>query len=464
MKSLFLIFITILVYTNQILPQGWECEECPKRDLAFFEFDIWQKTAPPPGSGLDQADWLKMLMVADGVLIGLLREDPSRECINFYDGQMVLINEFDEENYIVGSTSSGYWRLDRDMSSVLEYLVSGSITKGNSDGVYIIKAFVETNETAERVVEASATYDFSISGAQNGKYLAQQLMPLMQHIRDFEKRKRDEDPEIIISAKGKRSINELKLEKEKLKAGETTDIEIEIIDCDGVPTKDMDVKLIGESGSFHPEKVRTDDNGKAVSKFTAGCDPGKYKIWMEYWARYPYSIEKADFNDNSNVKVEVEASDKFNIVYNHTMKHEYMGQFLLESIGTGTIPCTINWDAEPPTVKGEGTVKAVWSGGAEECIFDGNSNYQVNYKGNVVYSKDGSAKIQLIKTSDSDLGGYFKFICGTITQDVPANLPFPVLEEHRTLEFNFKDGETTNLDVPGSGVTQYSYTLKLNCK
>ncbi len=111
-----------------------------------------------------------------------------------------------------------------------------------------MKVFVETNETAERVVEASANYDFSISGAQNGLNLAEQLMPLMQHIRNFEKRKRDEDPEIIVSAIGEGSINELKLEKEKLKGGETTKAEIKIIDCDGVPTKDMDVTLKGDGG------------------------------------------------------------------------------------------------------------------------------------------------------------------------------------------------------------------------
>ena len=464
MKSLFFIFITIIVYSSQILPQGWECQECPKRDLAFFEFDIWQKTAPAPGSGLDQADWLKMFMAADGVLDALFNEDPSKGCINFYDGQTVLINEFGEEDYSVGGTSSSYFHLEREFSSELQYVVSGSIEKGITDGVYIIKAFVETNETAERVVEATATYDLSISGPQNGKNIAQQLMPLMQHIRDFEKRKRDEDPEIVISPIGKGSINELKLEKEKLRAGETTNVEIKIIDCDGVPTKDMDVTLLGEGGSFNPEKVKTNADGKAKSKFTADCDPGKYQVWFEFLARYPYSVEMLEFGVDDIVEIEIEAADKFNIVYNHTMKHEYMGQFLLESIGTGTIPCTINWDAEPPTVKGEGTVKAVWTGGAEECIFDGNSNYKVDYKGSVVYSENGFAKIQLKRISDSDQGGYFKFICGSIIQDVPANLPFPVLEEDRILEFNFKDGDTINLDVPGEGVTHYSYTLKMKCK
>jgi hypothetical protein len=252
------------------------------------------------------------------------------------------------------------------------------------------------------------------------------------------------------------------LEKEKLKGGETTKAEIKIIDCDGVPTKDMDVTLKGEGGSFNPEKVKTDKNGKADSKFTADCDPGKYKVWMEFWARYPFSLEKLEYDDDGDI--EIEAADKFEIIYNHAMTHSYMGGFLLESIGTGTIPCTINWEADPPTVKGDGTVIADWTGNADECKFQGNSSYKVNYKGKVVYLKDGAATLELKKVSDSDQGGQFNIICPGYSQNIPANLPFPALEEDRVLKFIFKDGETTNLDVPGSGVTHYSYTLKMKCK
>jgi hypothetical protein len=462
MNTFYFIFVTIIVYSNLILPQGWECQECPKRDLAFFAFDVWQKTVPPPGSGLDQADWLQMFMIADGVLDALFNDDPSIGCINVYDGQMVLVNEFGEGNYTVGSTSSSYFHPGRDLSSDLQYVVSGSIEKGNSDGVYIINAFVETNETAERVVEATATYDLSISGAQNGKNLAQQLMPLMQHIRDFEKRKRNQESDVAIDPDGKGAEKEIIFEKEKLKGGESTTVEIKIIDCDGVPIKDMDVRLTAEGGSFNPEKVKTDKEGKAESKYTADCDPGKHFVWMDFIARFPYTLVTEKYVESK--EIEIEAADKFNIVYNHTMTHSYMGGFLLESIGTGTIPCTINWDADPPTVKGAGTVQSVWTGNAEQCKFEGNSTYKVNYKGKVFYSENGAALIHLKKTSDSDQGGQFNIICPEITQNIPANLPFPVLEEDRVLEFSFKDGETTSLDVPGSGVTHYSYTLKMKCK
>ncbi len=461
MKTLIFILVTIIVYSNLILPQGWECKECPKRDLAIFDLDIFQREPPEPGSGLNEADWLEMFMVAGGILDAFFNEDPSRDCLNFFDGQMVTINEWGEDNYTHGSTSLSL-PPPSGMSENIEYLVTGLIAKQISDGVYVIKAFVQTGGTGETVVEATAPYDFSVSGTQNGKNIAQQLMPLMEKIRDFEKRKRDEVPEIVIDANGKGAELEIKPEKEKVKGGKSTKVEIKLIDCDGVPIKDMNVTLTAEGGSFDPEKVKTDGDGKAESKFTADCDPGKYSLTMEFKARYPFSDKEYEFGEVK--EIEVEAADKFNIVYNHTMTHEYGGQFLLESIGTGTIPCTINWEAEPPTVKGEGTVNATWTGNAAECKFNGNSSYKLNYKGKVVYSEDGSATLQLKKISDSEQGGNFNIICGTMTQNVPASLPFPAVEEDRVLEFSFKDGESTNLDVPGSGVTNYSYTLKMKCK
>ena len=463
MKKFTFFLALTLISTTQVLPQGWECQDCPKRDLALFDLNVWQREPPPPGSGLDKADWLQMFMVAEGIFDALFNDDPSKECINFFDGQMVTINEWGEENYTHGSTSLSLPPPSGESENI-EYLISGEIQEMKSDGSYRIWAYIQTGGTMDLVVSAQTSYDFSISGAQNGKNIAQQLMPLMQHIRDFEKRTRDEDAEAVVDPNGKGAEKDLIVEKEKLKGGESTKVEVKMIDCDGVPIKDMEVTLLGEGGSFDPEKVKTDENGKAESKFIADCNPGKYKLWTEFWARFPFSFKKYGFGDDDEVEVEIEAADKFNIIYNHTMTHSYMGGFLLESIGTGTIPCTINWEADPPTVKGDGTVNATWTGNADECKFQGNSSYKVNYKGKVVYSKDGAASLEIKKISDSDQGGQFNIICPGYSQNIPANLPFPALEEDRVLKFSFKDGESTNLDVPGEGVTQYSYTLKMKCK
>ena len=461
MKTLHFILISVVIYSSPILPQSWECEDCPKRDLAIFDLDIFQREPPEPGSGLDEADWLEMFMVAGGILDAFFNEDPSSDCLNFFDGQMVTINEWGEDNYTHGSTSLSL-PPPSGMSENIEYLVTGVIAKQVSDGVYVIKTYVQTGGTGETVVEATAPYDFSVSGTQNGKNIAQQLMPLMEKIRDFEKRKRDEVPEIVIDANGKGAELEIKPEKEKVKGGKSTKVEIKLIDCDGVPIKDMNVTLTAEGGSFDPEKVKTDGDGKAESKFTADCDPGKYSLTMEFKARFPFSDKEYEFGEVK--EIEVEAANKFDLIYNHSLTQEYGGEFLLKSIGNGTIPCTINWEADPPTVKGDGVINATWTGNAATCKFVGNSSYKVFYKGNVVYSENGAAKLVLEKTGETDQGGEFKVICGTITQNIPESLPIPGVEEDRELEFSFKDGEKINLDVPGKGDTNYSYTIKIKCK
>jgi hypothetical protein len=79
MKNLIFLLTAIIINSIQAFSQGWECQDCPKRDLAIFDLDIWQREPPPQGSGLDQADWLGMFMAAGGILDALFNEDPSKE-------------------------------------------------------------------------------------------------------------------------------------------------------------------------------------------------------------------------------------------------------------------------------------------------------------------------------------------------------------------------------------------------
>jgi hypothetical protein len=297
-------YLTFFLYGfySTLFAQSWECQDCPKRDLAFFDLDIWQREPPTPGSDLSEKDWLEMFMVAGGILDALFNEDPSKECINFYDGQMVTINEWGQNDYTYGSTSLSLPPAS-GMSDNIEYFISGLIAKQKSDNTYVIKAYIQTGGTGETVVASTSTYDFSISGAQNGKKVAQDLMPLMQHIRDFEKRKRDEDKEVVIAPDGKGAVKEIKPEKEIIMVGEPTKVEIKLIDCDGVPIKDMDVTLTSEAGSFAPEKVKTDRDGKAKSEFTAECNPGKSTLTMEFKARFPYSNTKDEFGETKGINI-----------------------------------------------------------------------------------------------------------------------------------------------------------------
>ena len=110
MKTIHFILISVIIYSSPIIPQSWECEDCPKRDLAIFDLDIFQREPPEPGSGLDEADWLEMFMVAGGILDAFFNEDPSSDCLNFFDGQMVTIIEWGEDNANFGWLGDGYHR------------------------------------------------------------------------------------------------------------------------------------------------------------------------------------------------------------------------------------------------------------------------------------------------------------------------------------------------------------------
>ncbi len=462
MKSLKkIILLNVLLFTfYSVLSQEWECEDCPKRKVGLFDLDVWLKNPANSPSQISYADWQELFMVAGGIHNSLFNNDPSKECLNYFDGQMAMISNLDEQNYQIGYTSTSLPPPAGTMDEV-NYWVSGIIAQQESDGAVIIKVYVLASGTGDTVVEASIPYDFSLSGTQNGNNIGKKLIPVMGKIRAFEKKKRNNNNEIVIDPEGKGAELELTLKKEKIKVGEKAEAEIELIDCDGIPIKNMEVKLTAKGGKFDPEKVTTDESGVATTKFTANCDPGKYNQVFQFMHRYPYSFEKGTAGGDTDI--EIEAGDKFDLIYNHSLKQSYGGQFLLQSSGNGTIPCTINWDSEPPSIQGTGTVNATWTGNADECKFVGTSSFTVQYKGTVIYNESGGAQIKLGKVSDSPIAGEFKIICGSYTQTVPESMPMPAVEEDRILIFSFKDGETQQLDVPETD-THYSYQIKLKCK
>ncbi len=453
-------FTLLLFFFHSVLAQDWECKDCPKRKIGLFDLDVWVKNPANFPSDISQSNWVEMFMVAGGIHDALFNDDPSKECLNYYDGQMAVIADLDEQIYQHGNTNTSLPPPSGTMDGV-DYLVSGIIANQESDGATIIKAFVQTSGTGETVVEASIAYDFSSSGIQNGKNIAQQLTPLMSKIRAFEKKKRNEDNEVCIDPEGKGASIEIKPEKEIIKVGETVNVKVKLIDCDGIPIKNMKIKLSSKGGSFEPENLTTNDSGEAETKFIADCDPGIYNQIIEFEHRFPYSFDKN--TSGSDEDFEIEAGDKFQLIYKHTSKQEYGGMFLLQSTGNGEIPCTINWDSKPPTIKGSGVVKATWSGNADQCKFVGNSSFTLEFKGEVIYNETGLAQIKLVKSNISPLGGEFKIICGTITQTVPESMPIPALEEDRILIFKFLDGDTNAFDVPETD-THYSYKIKLDCK
>ena len=163
----------------------------------------------------------------------------------------------------------------------------------------------------------------------------------------------------------------------------------------------------------------------------------------------------------AETEITFKTPEHFNIQYHHTLTYTY-GQFLLKSMGKGKIPCTINWQESPPSIKCDGKVSADWKGHAGPCKFEGDSSFGVHYKGNVLLTEDQPTKVIIEKAADEELGGDFNIICPGITQNVPADFPIPAVEEDRKLEFDLKSGGGKSFSVPGG--TTYSYSIDLKCK
>jgi len=284
----------MLLSTILLFGQDWECEDCPKRDIGLFDLDVWvdnptETDSSPVGQKLYQT-WVELFRVAGGIHYALFEDDPSNECIHYYDGQMSMLSGLDEQNYQHGNNQTSLPPAAGTMDEV-DYCITGVIANRESDGLTIIKVYVQASGTGETVTEAVEVFDGTLSGFDAGKKIAAQLMPLMGKIRNFEKRKRDEVDIVAIDPDGKGATMELKPEKEKIKLQEKVQTTVKLIDCDGFPLKNIKVRLTSQGGSFSPKEVVTDSRGMAKSTFTAGTIPGKFAQQFEFDFRFPYTFE-----------------------------------------------------------------------------------------------------------------------------------------------------------------------------
>ena len=293
MKHSVIFSVILLCFTYSLLSQGWECKECPKRNIGLFDLDVWIKNPAEKDSSYtgqrQYQNWVELFMVAGGVHEVLFNEDPSKECLTYYDGQMAVLADWDQDNYTHGKNQASLPPAP-GLSDAVDYWVTGVIAKQEADDLTVIKVYVEASGTGETAVEASAPYDYNISGMENGRRVAQQLLPLMEKIRDFEKRKRDEEDRIAIGPYEGATL-ELKPAKEKIETSEKVKVNIRLLDCDDFPLKNMEVKLEARGGTFNPSEVTTDDSGEATTEFKADNTPGKFRLPFEFEFRYPFANE-----------------------------------------------------------------------------------------------------------------------------------------------------------------------------
>jgi hypothetical protein len=263
--------------------QSWECENCPKRSVGLFDID---NQVPKPvwggGGNLTIGDWITFYFVAGGINEVLMYQDPSSECLTFYDGQFVLamdsLNIPEDSLYYQVGVNFAVTPGSGPITGV-NYIVYSKIYQSGSD--YFITVYLETGTSRELISSNTIQYNFNKSGTGNGVDAAQFLIPLMGKIREFEKQKRDQNTDIAIRAKV-----ELTPQKFYIATNSSTQVKVRLVDCDDEVLKNRQVDLTVTYGSLSSYSVTTNNNGEAFVTYTAGSS----SAWVKIEATYDYNL------------------------------------------------------------------------------------------------------------------------------------------------------------------------------
>lgn len=278
------LFVSVLLLFVAVqAPAAYECRQCPKRDIAVFGIAV----PPVEQDGmLSYGDWVPMHLVGGGVLNALFNEDPSRECLNFIDAQLAAGGAGTGGPYQHGM---GDFPAPAGAVGNADYIITGRIAVPLLGDRYMMQITLQAAGSREVVASAGGEYDFSKGGTDNGKAMARQLMPLMEKIRDFEKRKRDEVPAMAIDVDDGVAIEPA---RHFIKTHETVKIKYRLQDCDGEPLRGRIFAPFATLGRLNVDQApQTDDNGELELEFIAGKTTGAAQLRAEFQYVLPFGRE-----------------------------------------------------------------------------------------------------------------------------------------------------------------------------
>jgi len=289
-------FGLMIVLSVCLGPGCWAADstcDCGIGRVGMFEFDV--QVPRPTGDANAIVRYKSLFYMAKETIIKI-RSDNSCPQAALVDGNLWTPNGAPRlRSGLETPTLPPPGRLD------LDYIVTGQIT--GSAGVYTVVARIESGYSREVVKTATYILKDPGKGTQLPDFdaavdsLAGQLSPIGGVITQWEKKKRDGDPGIARSQPdGKLTIRPA---KNQLYEGETTDVELDLVDCDGVQLKNRTVHLLAgqwetlgnlegtTGGKVQPSVVVTDGDGKAHVKFTAGDQRGPATIRAWYGHHRP---------------------------------------------------------------------------------------------------------------------------------------------------------------------------------
>ena len=252
-----------------------ECGNCKLTPrVANYDCDVQVPKLADTGEAMLQ--WRQLYWLGKHANAFLYQSN--KNCIQFT--QPVFVDDKGNETLIVGAThtqlpGSG------DLSQSGDYVLTGFVKIAGTQGVL----HLELQSACSRKVVTSANVPFNFSSESSymqgiAQQAASQLSPLIDKIKQFELKERQENSQVALSGFFSEEIK-VTPQKRMLKPGEETEFTIEIKDCDGQPLKEMQIEFtkatIGgftiegtTGGIVTPSKLMTDAAGKAKGKFKMG--------------------------------------------------------------------------------------------------------------------------------------------------------------------------------------------------
>lgn len=272
MKQLILTVCIAFVCFDLGAQQCAECKKTPK--VASYELNVQVSKPSDKGEALlqwQQLFWLSRF--ANNKLFEL-----NKNCVRFI--QPLVKNKEGQDVLLAGGTTP-MLPDNSEPSKYGNFLITGTVTQ-SSNGCLM---HLELQTTCSRKKVAAVDILFQPSSDPDyikgiGERAASQLSPLIDKINEFSRKERESDHQVAYSNWGTESIT-IKPKKRNLAAGEETEIEIAMKDCDGyvLANRQIDfskgsingMPINGTSGgTVTPSIVTTDANGKAKAKFKMG--------------------------------------------------------------------------------------------------------------------------------------------------------------------------------------------------
>ncbi len=274
-------FLLCLLFLFSVVSFGQDCGDCSKPSVAMYDFQI---NVARPTEDAAILKYFELFWVARSAVANVRDNEPSADCMYWIDGAMVNANELQGGTLKFGMEYTNL--APTGTYNTADYILYGSVS--GTEGNYTAEMYLEAGYSRELVKSVSVSFDnVTVSGYNAGVALASSFGSILQTIRDFEVKKRDEDTEVAIRDLLKSGVfNEVLVEPEQtnVTVGDQVTVKITLIDCDGVPLANRKLYLkagaVGivdfggsTNGHFLSDEVTTNAEGIAEAEFVVD-NPG----------------------------------------------------------------------------------------------------------------------------------------------------------------------------------------------